>query len=341
MSTPRSNRKRTVGGTLEGLLSPLLNKANKRKKATEGAGGEPPKKKKKTAPFSATQLEFSDDEENEPVNTKGSMDELAAKVKQFDTFSKSVQTLEDGYNNATAAVLHQQKLKQKADDEHEEVFEKKQAAIRMVESMTEAHNKIQDEIKKMHKNIRLCESRQATLAKKKIAAEDVAHDPNAINHSSKMKQAASETLEQALENETRMRTELQTYDGPKRRLLKSYSKLSGQDIFEDWGLKFCYSTGKGAGGLSKDNLKTARKALKTFGYPAAEHVSLNNGNKCSVELWNEICTIVGIAIPKQISEEVTEETKCARSILHAFRDIAKERVVIQDFDDEKDGSDEE
>jgi hypothetical protein len=117
--------------------------------------------------------------------------------------------------------------------------------------------------------------------------------------------------------------------------------LSGQDIFEDWGLKFCYNTGKGSGGLSYDYLKTVRKALKTFGYPAAEHVSLNNGNKSSIELWNEICTVVGIEIPKQVPEEDTEETKCARSILHGFRDIAREWVVIQDFDDEKDGSDDE
>jgi hypothetical protein len=133
------------------------------------------------------------------------MDELAAKVKEFDTFSKSVKTLEDDYNNAIAAMHHQQKLKQKAnDEEHEEVFEKKQAAIRMVKSMTKAHNKIEDEIKKICKNIRLCESRQATLAKKKIATEDVAHDPNAIKHSSKMKQAAHQNI---LSRRWRMRLE--------------------------------------------------------------------------------------------------------------------------------------
>jgi hypothetical protein len=44
-----------------------------------------------------------------------------------------------------------------------------------------------------------------------------------------------------------MRTELQTADGPMKRLLKAYSKLSEQDIFEDWGLKFGYNTGDATG----------------------------------------------------------------------------------------------
>jgi hypothetical protein len=44
--------------TLDGLLSPLLNRAKKWKTATEGAGGEPPNKKRKTASCSGTQLEF-------------------------------------------------------------------------------------------------------------------------------------------------------------------------------------------------------------------------------------------------------------------------------------------
>ncbi len=132
--------------------------------------------------------------------------------------------------------------------------------------------------------------------------EGVAYDPNAIEYSLKMKQAAGDKLEGALENENRTRFELETYDGPKKRLLKTYSKMSGPDIFNDLGLEFAYNTCKHSG-LSHENLKTFRKALKIFGYPGAEHVSLMNGNKSSIEVWNEICTVVGIEIPKQVPEE--------------------------------------
>jgi hypothetical protein len=95
--------------------------------------------------------------------------------------------------------------------------------------------------------------------------------------------------------------------------------MSGEDIFRDLGLDFCFETGNR---ITHAHVKTLRNALKTFGYPAAEHVVLRNG-RSSIEMWNEICAVVGIDIPK-IPKKDKEKTQNAMTFLNAIFEQAKQ-----------------
>lgn len=176
-----------------------------------------------------------------------------------------------------------------------------------------------NEIKKLQKRIKAWEDRILLVSEKNEALKDVAHDPHAVKHANNVKEAEADKLKQAVASETQTNFTWRTYDGPMQRALKTYSQMSGEDIFRDLGLEFCFDTGNR---MTNENLKTLRRALKTFGHPGAEHVALRNC-KSSIEMWNEICAIVGIDIPK-IPKKDKDETQTAMTFLSAIFEQAKQ-----------------
>jgi hypothetical protein len=124
--------------------------------------------------------------------------------------------------------------------------------------------------------------------------------------------AAEEKLEIAKRIENDKLIQMNSYDIPLKRTSKAtnskvYSRMPGEDVFADIGLPFCHSTGMD---LSQLQLKILQKGLKTYGFPAAH--SLSQANQASSQMWNDICTTVGIQIELPSAKEDNSGEKCPR-----------------------------
>jgi hypothetical protein len=79
-------------------------------------------------------------------------------------------------------------------------------------------------------------------------------------------------------------------------LTTALKHMSGHEVFSKWGLPFAFSTEEL---LPHATLRLLRQALKKYGFPGADDLSLGHvaGVGAKMEQWKEVCQLVDIEVP--------------------------------------------
>lgn len=250
---------------------------------------------------------------------------VATRLGKFEVYAKEiVGNLQTMSENAQSDAARELRTMNRTRNIYEKSKKSRNLAQSRANVLLEKISRLDLDVETLKKQLKDMHSTRLVLHEERSQALLVANSCTA-NEIKALQQAEDRYLDQAKKAEAVQRE----YDDKGMgffHLSTAFSRMTAEQIFEQWHLPFLYNSHDL---LNYNQAQLLRRCLKMYGYPAAKDLVLKNvGSKPAI--WNEICNIVGIEVP---ADNVDLALRIIQTQYHAIQQEVL--VAQQDFSDEE------